>query len=200
MPVVVLDESVANRIAAGEVIERPASVVKELVENAIDAGAQRIGVDIEEAGRRLIRVTDDGEGMSRQDAVLALQRHATSKIRTAEDLFAIATLGFRGEALPSIAAVSRLRLTTRTARDEAATLLEAEGGQILDLREVGAPCGTRVEVANLFYNTPARLKFLRSETSELTRIADLVTGFAFSHPHLSLRLLRDGREVAQFPA
>ena len=149
----VLDDSTANRIAAGEVVERPASVVKELVENAIDAGAERITVELGEGGKRLVRVTDDGSGMDADDAVLSLQRFATSKIGTAADLAAIATLGFRGEALPSIAAVSRLRLTTREHDAEAGTEVIVNGGVMAEVRPVGCPPGTMIEVKDLFFNT-----------------------------------------------
>lgn len=195
MPIVILDESVANKIAAGEVIERPASVVKELLENSIDAGASRISVQVADGGRSLIRVTDDGCGMNRQDAVLSLQRHSTSKIRTADDLAHITTLGFRGEALPSIAAVSRLEILTRQPNAEEGVRLTAEGGTITDLSAAGAPGGTRVSVMNLFYNTPARLKFLRSEATELSHIADLVGRYALAYPHISLILEHNGREL-----
>jgi len=200
MPIVILEESVANKIAAGEVVERPASVVKELIENSLDAGARQVTVELEDGGRRLIQVTDDGGGMSREDAVLSLQRHATSKIATADDLFAIRTLGFRGEALPSIASVSVLTLTTRLRGEPGGVRLAVEGGVIRDLEEVGAPEGTRVSVARLFYNTPARLKFLRSESTELAHCADLIERFTFSHTGVSFRLLHNGREVLNRPA
>ena len=175
MSIVILDESIASKIAAGEVIERPASVVKELVENALDAGASRVEVEAREAGRKLIRVTDDGRGMTREDAVLSLQRYATSKITTAQDLFAINTFGFRGEALPSIAAVSHLTMVTRAAGEESGTRLVAAGGEVLELEEVGAPVGTQVSVSRLFYNTPARLKFLRRDAAEAGHITETVT-------------------------
>ena len=200
MPVIILDDDVINQIAAGEVIERPASVVKELVENSLDAGATRISIDLEQGGRRLIRVTDDGYGLTREDAVLALQRHATSKISSADDLFAIRTLGFRGEALPSIAAVSHVRVVTRPHDQTEATELEVRAGEVVDLRTVGAPPGTEVSVGRLFFNTPARLKFLRSESSELAHISELATRFSFSHPHVSLRLTHGEREVLHRPA
>ena len=200
MAIVILDEAVANKIAAGEVVERPASVVKELVENALDAGARQVLVELEEGGRRLIQVTDDGEGMSREDAVLSLQRHATSKISRAEDLFAIRTLGFRGEALPSVAAVSLLTLTTRQRGAPSGVRLVAEGGVIRELEEAGVPEGTQVSAARLFFNTPARLKFLRSESTELAHCADLVSRFSLSHCTISFRLLHHGREVLSRPA
>lgn len=200
MPIRILDETLANKIAAGEVIERPASVVKELVENAIDAGATEIEVVVEEAGRKLIQVTDNGSGMTREDAVLCLQRHATSKIATAEDLFAIRTLGFRGEALPSIAAVSHLRLVTRPHETEVGTELLVRGGVITDLQEVGCPPGTRIEVRQLFYNTPARLKFLKSDQTESGQIADLLNAISLCHHAVDIRLLHNGREVLSRPA
>jgi len=198
--IIILEPEVVNQIAAGEVIERPGSVVKELVENALDAHATRISIDLEQGGRRLIRVTDDGCGMTREDAVLALQRHATSKISSAEDLFAIRTLGFRGEALPSIAAVSHLRIVTRPHDVTEATEITVRGGEVVDLRTVGAPPGTEVSVAQLFFNTPARLKFMRSEPAELSHITELVTRFSFSHPEVSLRLTHGEREVLHRPA
>jgi DNA mismatch repair protein MutL len=199
MPIRILDEALANQIAAGEVIERPASVVKELVENAIDAGATEVTVDIEEAGRKLIRVTDNGSGMAADDAVLSLQRHATSKIATTEDLFSIRTLGFRGEALPSIAAVSHLRLTTRLHDAESGSELDVRGGTITDLRDVGCPPGTRLEVRQLFFNTPARLKFLKSDTTEFGHIADLLNALSLCHHTVGFRLTHNGREVLARP-
>jgi DNA mismatch repair protein MutL len=200
VPIIILEPEVVNQIAAGEVIERPGSVVKELVENALDAHAARISIDLEQGGRRLIRVTDDGCGMTREEAVLALQRHATSKISSAEDLFAIRTLGFRGEALPSIAAVSHLRIVTRPHDATEATEVTVRGGEVVDLRTVGAPPGTEVAVAQLFFNTPARLKFMRSEPAELSYVTELVTRFSFSHPEVSLRLTHGEREVLHRPA
>ena len=155
-----LPPHVANKIAAGEVIERPANAVKELVENALDSGARRIQIEIEEGGKRLIRVRDDGSGMNDSDVVLALQRHATSKITEAEDLWRISTLGFRGEALPSLAAVSRVEITTRETDSDVGTRLIAEGGEIVELEQIGCAPGTEVIVRGLFYNTPARFKFL----------------------------------------
>jgi len=195
--IVILDDSVASKIAAGEVIERPASVVKELVENALDAGARRVEVEVREGGRGLIRVSDDGCGMTREDAVLALQRYATSKIRTAEDLFAIHTFGFRGEALPSIAAISHVTMVTRSRDADAGTRLVAAAGEVTELEEVGAPSGTEVSVARLFHNTPARLKFLKRDEVEFGHIAEVCTRFLFSHPEVALRLTREGREVVQ---
>src|SRR6185503_837548 len=164
--IILLDENTANRIAAGEVVERPASAVKELVENAIDGGATQILVQLEEGGKRRIEVVDNGSGMSAEDGVLALQRHATSKIRTSDDLFAIRTLGFRGEALPSIASVSHLTLTTRATDDSSGARIVVHGGEIESVTESGGREGTSVVVEDLFYNTPARLKFLKSTATE----------------------------------
>jgi DNA mismatch repair protein MutL len=184
----VLSDAVANKIAAGEVVERPASVVKELLENSLDAGATRIKVQIEAGGKKLIQVTDNGCGMVRDDALLAFERHATSKIKNAEDLLSIATLGFRGEALPSIASVSRFRLETRAAEEPAGTLIEANGGKLLRVEEAGLPPGTSITVRDLFFNTPARKKFLKSESTELSHIASLVTHYALAHPDKHLEL------------
>src|ERR671923_984528 len=178
----VLPEHVANKIAAGEVVERPASVVKELLENALDAGATRIKIQVEAGGKRLIQIMDNGCGMVRDDALLAFERHATSKIKNAEDLLSVATLGFRGEALPSIASVSRLRLETRAAEDSAGTVVEINGGKIFKVEEAGLPLGTAITVRDLFFNTPARKKFLKSESTELSHIASLVTHYALAHP------------------
>jgi DNA mismatch repair protein MutL len=191
----ILPEAVANKIAAGEVVERPASVVKELVENALDAGAARIEIALEAGGKRRICVTDDGSGMSRDDAMLAFERHATSKIRTAEDLFEISTLGFRGEALPSIAAVSRLELDTRHASEDAGTHVEIAGGRMRDVKETSWPQGTRIDVRDLFFNTPPRRKFLKSESTELGHIATFVTHYALAHPEKSFRLVSLTNEI-----
>ncbi len=193
----ILDDTTANQIAAGEVIERPAAAVKELVENALDAGARRVVVELEEGGKRLLRVTDDGSGMGRADAVLALQRHATSKIRSADDLFRITTMGFRGEALPSIASVSQLTLLTKEAgQDETpGTELHCAGGILEDVTEVGARAGTSITVENLFYNVPARLKFLKTASTELGHIADLMQRFALARPDVALRLMQGAHEV-----
>lgn len=193
--IVVLDEHVANRIAAGEVVERPASVVKELVENSLDAGATQITISLEQGGKEVIKVADNGCGMTREDAVLSLQRHATSKIRSAEDLEAIRTLGFRGEALPSIASVSILEMVTKHESDQSATRLQVEAGNIINLESVGAPSGTTVEVRKLFFNTPARLKFLKSTQTELAHISECVGWFAMAYPAVSFRLFHGGREV-----
>ncbi len=182
-----LDERTANQIAAGEVVERPASVVKELVENALDAGARRIVVEVSGGGRDLVRVTDDGIGMVPEDARLALQRHATSKIRSAEDLNTITTLGFRGEALPSIAAVSHLELITRPHDQLAGYRIVVEGGQIVAEGEHGCPPGTRVTVRNLFYNVPARLKYLKTSATEMAQIGDVLTRLALANPEVAFR-------------
>jgi DNA mismatch repair protein MutL len=184
----VLSEQVANKIAAGEVVERPASVVKELLENALDAGATRIRVDVEAGGKRLIQITDNGSGMVRDDALLCFERHATSKIRTDIDLNTIATLGFRGEALPSIASVARVHLETRAAEEAAGTLVEINGGNILRVEEAGLPEGTSIAVRDLFFNTPARRKFLKAESTELSHIASLVTHYALAHPEKHFEL------------
>jgi len=178
----ILSDLVANQIAAGEVVERPASVVKELLENSIDAGATRIRIEVEAGGRKLIRIADNGHGMVKDDALLAFERHATSKLRTSDDLLSIATLGFRGEALPSIASVSRLTLETRASEEAAGTLVEIAGGNILRVEEAGLPAGTTITIRDLFFNTPARRKFLRSEQTELSHIAALVTHYALAHP------------------
>jgi len=178
----VLSDEVANQIAAGEVVERPASVVKELLENSLDAGATRVRIEVEGGGRKLIRIVDNGHGMVRDDALLAFERHATSKLHTSDDLLSIRTLGFRGEALPSIASVSRLTLATRAEDDEAGTEVEIAGGNILRVDDAGMPAGTTIAVRDLFYNTPARRKFLKSEQTELAHIAALVTHYALAHP------------------
>ncbi|HEV2418005.1 MAG TPA: DNA mismatch repair endonuclease MutL [Terriglobia bacterium] len=195
----ILPEAVANKIAAGEVVERPSSVVKELLENALDAGAGRIEVHVEAGGRRLIRVEDDGVGMTRDDAMLAFERHATSKIRSVEDLFEVATLGFRGEALPSIASVSRVTLETRHASEAAGTQLEIHGGRLRDVKEIARAEGTRFEASGLFYNTPARRKFLKSESTELGHITSLVTHYALAHPEKSFRLTSMTHEILSAP-
>lgn len=197
-----LPEHVANQIAAGEVVERPASVVKELVENALDAEATRVTVEIQAGGRSLIRVTDDGIGMTRDDALLCLERHATSKIRRAEDLSAILTMGFRGEALPSIASVGRLSLTTRVREGGvlAATQVIIHGGKMIEVREAGAPAGTSIEVRQLFFNLPARRRFLRSEETEFAHIQHYLTLAALAHPGVGFTFIKDGRTLWQLPA
>jgi DNA mismatch repair protein MutL len=184
----VLSEHVANKIAAGEVVERPASVVKELIENSLDAGATRVRIDIEAGGRKLIHVSDNGCGMVRDDALLAFERHATSKLKNDDDLLSISTLGFRGEALPSIAAVSRLRLETRDAGETSGTVVEIAGGRILTVEEAGLPAGTSISIRDLFFNTPARRKFLKAESTELSHIASLVTHYALAHPEMHWEL------------
>lgn len=184
----ILAENVANKIAAGEVIERPASVVKELLENALDAGARTIRIEAESGGKRMIRVIDDGCGMNHDDALLAFERHATSKLQNADDLLSIATLGFRGEALPSIAAVSRLLLETRTAEEDQGTRVEFAGGKLVSVKPTGVPAGSSISVADLFYCVPARRKFLKSETTELGHIASLVTHYALAHPDVQFHL------------
>src|SRR6202043_2272385 len=189
----VLPEHVANKIAAGEVVERPASVVKELLENALDAGATRIKISGEAGGKKLIQITDNGCGMVRDDSMVAFERHATSKLKDAEDLLSVATLGFRGEALPSIASVSRLRLETCAAKnvpddDEAGTVIEINGGKINRVEDAGLPAGTSITVRDLFFNTPARKKFLKAESTELSHIASLVTHYALAHPEKHFEL------------
>jgi DNA mismatch repair protein MutL len=184
----VLSEHIANKIAAGEVVERPASVVKELIENSLDAGATRVRIEIEAGGRKLIHVTDNGCGMVRDDALLAFERHATSKLTHDDDLLSIATLGFRGEALPSIASVSRLRMETRDASEASGTVVEIAGGRILTVEEAGLPEGTSISIRDLFFNTPARRKFLKAESTELSHIASLVTHYALAHPEMHWEL------------
>jgi DNA mismatch repair protein MutL len=195
----VLPDQVANQIAAGEVVDRPASVVKELLENALDAGASRIRVEVEAGGRRLIRVADNGQGMNRDDALLAFERHATSKLRTAADLLSIATLGFRGEALPSIASVARVTLETATGEESAGTRLEIAGGKILHVDDAALPRGTTLAVADLFFNTPARRKFLRAESTELAHVTALVTHYALAHPDKHFELLSATHTVLSAP-
>jgi len=194
----VLSETVANQIAAGEVVERPASVVKEMLENSLDAGATRIKISVEAGGKKLIQITDNGCGMVRDDAMLAFERHATSKIKNAEDLLSVATLGFRGEALPSIASVSRLRLETRAADEPAGTVIEINGGRMARVEEAGLPLGTSITVRDLFFNVPARKKFLKAESTELSHIASLVTHYALAHPdkHFELHSATNAMLVA----
>lgn len=191
----ILDASVANMIAAGEVVERPASVVKELVENALDAGASEITIEIKNGGISYMRVTDNGRGIDAGDVGLAFMRHATSKILEAKDLEKIGTLGFRGEALCSIAAVARVAMTTKTAEAKNAVRVYIDGGEMEDVGEAGAPDGTTVEVKNLFYNTPARMKFLKKDTTEAGYIADIVEKFVLSHPDVSFRFINNGKQV-----
>jgi DNA mismatch repair protein MutL len=191
----ILSDVVANKIAAGEVVERPASVVKELLENSLDAGATQIRIDVEGGGRRLIRIADDGCGMLRDDALLAFERHATSKLSSVDELEAIATLGFRGEALPSIASVSRLVLETRSAAEPTGTRVEIAGGKLLACEENALASGTTITVRDLFFNVPARKKFLRSEQTELAHIASLVTHYSLAHPGKSFELTHAGKEL-----
>ena len=195
----VLSDQVANQIAAGEVVDRPASVVKELLENALDAGATRIRVEVEGGGRKLIRIVDNGCGMMRDDALLAFERHATSKLRTSDDLLSIATLGFRGEALPSIASISRLELETRVEGDEAGTRVEMVGGRIQRVQDAGLPPGTTISVRDLFFNTPARRKFLKAETTELSHVTALVTHYALAHPGRHFELHSASHTLLQAP-
>ncbi len=189
----ILPEQLCNQIAAGEVIERPASVVKELVENALDAGSEKIVVEIEAGGKRLIRVTDNGSGMTREDAFLCVERHATSKLRNEADLFHLHTLGFRGEALPSIAAVCRFRLRTRVAEALEGWELRMDGGILRHAGAVGMPAGTQVEIRNLFFNTPARRKFLRRDETEAGHIADVLSRLALARPRIQFQLLNNGK-------
>jgi DNA mismatch repair protein MutL len=197
--VMVLPENVVNKIAAGEVVERPASVVKELVENAIDAGATDISVELLKGGKSVIRVRDNGCGMGSEDARRALQRHSTSKIAEASDLFCISTMGFRGEALPSIAAISHLEITTKEKGATAGTRIVATGGRIEEVRECGAPDGTEVVVHDLFFNTPVRRKFLLTKRAELSRIASVITWHALARPAIGFSLISDGQEVLKVP-
>lgn len=191
----VLSDNLANQIAAGEVVERPASVIKELVENSIDAGASRIKIEIELGGRRLMRISDDGEGMERDDAILCFERHATSKIRELDDLGRIVTLGFRGEALASIASVARVELLTNTDADKPATRVVIEGGRLLDVKDAARPVGTTITVRDLFFNTPARRKFMRSEATENYHITLIATHYALAHPDIAFTLMNNGRET-----
>ena len=193
----VLADHVANQIAAGEVVERPASVAKELIENSIDAGANRIIIEIEAGGRKLLKVSDDGEGMVRDDAILAFERHATSKIRVTDDLAAIGTLGFRGEALASIASVARVELTTCVEGASAATRVIIDGGRMRDVKDAAHPRGTTIAVRDLFFNIPARRKFLRSEATETFHLTNLVTHYALAHPEIAFTFVNNGREVVR---
>jgi DNA mismatch repair protein MutL len=195
----ILPSELADQIAAGEVVERPASVVKELVENALDAGARRIDVEVEGGGRRLVKVVDDGSGMTPDEARLALKRHATSKLEKLEDLFDLHTMGFRGEALPSIAAVSRFTLTTRMAGSDAAFRVSVEAGVEQDAGDAGAPVGTQVEVRDLLWNVPARLKFLKAEATEAAHVTEAVARLALAHPDVHFRLRHGGRLALDLP-
>ena len=194
-----LPPDLADQIAAGEVVERPASVIKELIENSIDAGARRITITVEQGGKRLIRVEDDGEGMDADDARLAVERHATSKLRTSEDLGQIATLGFRGEALPAVASVSHFTLRTRSADATAGVEVSVEGGGLAAVRQVGAPVGTSVEVRDLFFNLPARRKFLKSDAAEMAQVTRVVTQMALCYVEVGFALVAPGRKRLEFP-
>ena len=199
-PIHVLSDHVINKIAAGEVVERPASVVKELVENALDAGATQIEVEAVGGGRQLIAITDNGSGMGRDDALLSIERHATSKILDVDDIEHVATLGFRGEALAAVSAVSHFTLLTRTAADEAGTEVIVAGGKLTDVKEAGGPVGTRIEARRLFFNVPARRKFLRADQTELAHIRQMFVVYALAHPEVGWRLVVDGREVMRLAA
>lgn len=194
----ILPEILSNQIAAGEVVERPVSIVKELVENSIDAGATSITIEIANGGKSVIRVSDDGIGLSRDDALLAIERYATSKIYTTKDLFSISTMGFRGEALPSIASISKMSLVTRTRDADIATRIDMAGGRILNVSDAGAPVGTMVEVKSLFYNTPARKKFLKSDQTEISHVNDAIFGMALGHKDIRFRLFVDQKMVKNF--
>ena len=194
-----LDNNTVNKIAAGEVVERPASVVKELIENSIDAGAKRIEIEIVNGGKSLIRVTDDGCGMSKDDAALSIRRHATSKLSTVQDLQNISTLGFRGEAVPTIASVSKFTLQTRRAEDELGTKIKIEGGKILDNIEVGCKVGTTVLVEELFFNTPARLKFLKTTQTEANKIHDFIVKLSLSRPEIAFKFINGNRTALTTP-
>ncbi|MGT2829752.1 DNA mismatch repair endonuclease MutL [Streptococcus hillyeri] len=195
--IIELPEVLANQIAAGEVVERPASVVKELVENAIDAGSSQITIEIEESGLKKIQITDNGEGMSSSDVELALRRHATSKIKTQADLFRIRTLGFRGEAMPSIASISHMTIVTATEGEEHGTILVSNGGKIESIEPIATPIGTKITVESLFFNTPARLKYMKTLQSELAHIVDVVNRLSLAHPEVAFTLIADGRELTK---
>jgi len=196
----VLSDNLVSKIAAGEIVERPASVVKELVENSIDAGSTSIEIELESGGRRLIRVSDDGEGMTRDEALLCLERHATSKIKDVKDLFSLTSLGFRGEAIPSIASVSRFRIITKTHSDMIGTMLKVDGGVLRGVEEAGSPPGTDIEVKDLFFNTPPRLKFMKRPETELSNVVDIVEREAIPRPGVAFELRSDGRVLLRFPA
>ena len=199
-PVRILPEILTNKIAAGEVVERPSSVLKELVENSLDAKSTRIVVEVKKGGRSLIQAADNGEGMDKDDALLCLERYATSKIYTDDDLFSISTLGFRGEALPSIGSVSRLTLITRKKENPAGTKVVMHGGKIVNVSEVGAPPGTMISVADLFYNVPARRKFLKTIPTEMGHIADTMSAMALGWPETAFELIHNGRNLFSWPA
>lgn len=195
--IVVLDELTINKIAAGEVIERPASVIKEMIENSVDAGAKNIVVEIKNGGISYIRVTDDGKGIEKEDLELSFERHATSKIRKAEDLSEVKSMGFRGEALASIAAISKTTMITKTANAETGSKLTIEGGDIRKIEEIGAPTGTTITVEELFYNTPVRYKFLKKDYTETGYIEDVITRIALVHPEISFKLINSGKPIIQ---
>ena len=194
-----LDDETINQIAAGEIVERPASAVKELIENSIDAGATRIEIEIKNGGRQLIRVTDNGSGMEREDAILALERHTTSKLIDADDLNKLNTLGFRGEALPSIAAVSQFEMITKTAASNIGTIIEAKAGFLQKAKDTGAPTGTSIKVEDLFSNTPARLKYLKTIPTETGYITEIVARLALGYPEISFRLQHHDCELLFTP-
>ena len=196
----ILPDLLVNKIAAGEVVERPASVVKELIENSLDAGASAISVDIEQAGKRLIRITDNGSGMSKEDAQAAFLRHATSKISTEADLESIQTMGFRGEALASIASVSQVRLLSCLHGAASGVVVDIEGGTMRNVSDAAVPPGTSLEIAHLFYNTPARLKFLKSPATELSHIISTVSHLSHAHPEIRFRMTHNKKMVLDLPA
>ncbi|MDP2845947.1 MAG: DNA mismatch repair endonuclease MutL, partial [Candidatus Methanoperedens sp.] len=196
----VLDDATINKIAAGEVIERPSSVVKELIENSIDAGASDIRIEVTKAGKKLIRVIDNGCGMSKEDAVVSFLKHATSKIKSIEDIENVRTMGFRGEALSSISAVARVEIITKTKDELSGTKAVVHGGKLMSVTEAGAADGTVVAVEELFYNTPARRKYLKSDSTELAHIIDVVTGNALGHNNVSFTLLHNGNEILRSPS
>ncbi|HDS02040.1 MAG TPA: DNA mismatch repair endonuclease MutL, partial [candidate division Zixibacteria bacterium] len=196
--IAVLPEILINKIAAGEVVERPSSVVKELVENSLDAGATRIKVEIEKGGSKQIKVTDNGEGIAGDFLPVALQRHATSKLQSLEELDSISSLGFRGEALPSIASVSLFEITSKTKDQLSGFRIKVEGGRIVEQTDIGAPDGTMIEVRELFFNTPARRKFLKTQVTETRHIIDAINGLALAYPHCGFELVSDGRQLFDY--
>ncbi|MFQ5456465.1 MAG: DNA mismatch repair endonuclease MutL [Nitrospirota bacterium] len=200
MKIKILPEDIINKIAAGEIIERPSSVVKELIENSIDAKSSKICADIMDGGKKMIRVIDDGEGMNRDDALLAFERHATSKLKEEKDLYFIKSLGFRGEALPSIASVSKVSLTTMSKGSDIGIQVDIDGGMVRDISETGRSVGTTIEISHLFYNTPARRKFLKKTNTELSHISRLFYQEALAHPWIHFRMNHNGKEVANYPS